>query len=452
MKQEKYLQQIKQTNSVSSLIKKIISIFKDFDEDDYIPAIIEEGNFTSAQGEDFYLKLVLKHQSIELRTTWLKRNMEFGLEEPTGFGDDVNNGAFIHNVITYRRYKSRSLYQLNPLFVSESINEYENTNSIYVNAFYNDEYSNIQGLPVLKSSNEIKLMVLKKVFKDFINDPNSNIYPKFELVAEFEYRTHNDHFTDTKSIYKTRNSYVKFDKNDNSIFVLGSIKIPFTRGSEKRKSRNIQVIDLTNLNIRKHNFNHYDGDTIEGFVCFRPDVINVLKEFYYFYDLQMVDKMNIDNTYLVDVLEDKIVFWEAEYNKLPNQIKDKIDSYNFVPKDKKGFTSEAMFAMQLEANWDWDKKLSPEYKLANLIREKAFSRAIDLGLSFIKPQDEEDLKGFILKIEALTNIKLEKFNQNSEEVKTLINIRQGRNLGINLKDLNLLYQKYCNAIQMEYNK
>ena len=111
-----------------------------------------------------------------------------------------------------------------------------------------------------------------------------------------------------------------------------------------------------------------------------------------------------------------------------------------------------MFAMQLEANWDWDKKLSPEYKLANLIREKAFSRAIDLGLSFIKPQDEEDLKGFILKTEALTNIKLEQFNQNSEEVKTLINIRQGKNLEINPKDLNLLYQKYCYAIQMEYNK
>lgn len=42
-----------------SLVKKIISVFRDFDEDDYIPAIIEEGNYTSAQGEDFYLKLVL---------------------------------------------------------------------------------------------------------------------------------------------------------------------------------------------------------------------------------------------------------------------------------------------------------------------------------------------------------------------------------------------------------
>jgi len=452
LKQEKYLEQIKHTNSLQSLIKKIISIFRDFDGDEYIPAIIEEGNFTVDKGDDFYLKLVLKHQSIELQTTWLKSNMSFGLEEPTDFGNRVNNGAFTHNVITYRRYKSRNLYQLNPLLVSELINEYENTNTVYVNAFYNDEYSNIQGMPVLKSSNEMKLMVLKKVFTDFINDPNSNIYPKFELVAEFEYRTHNNHLTDNKSVYKTRDSYVKFDKNDNSIFVLGSIKIPFTKGKEKRKSRNIQVIDLTNLDTRKHNFNHYDGDNVEGFVCFRLDVMNVLKEFYYFYDLQMVDKVNIDNTYLVDVLEDKIVFWEAEYNKLPNQIKDKIDSYNFVPKDKKDFISEAMFTMQLEANWDWDKKLSPEYKLANLIREKAFNRAIDLGLSFIKPKNEEGLKQFILKIEALTDIKLEKFNQNSEDVKKLINIRQGESSEIDPKDIYLLYQKYCYAVQMEYSK
>lgn len=125
---------------------------------------------------------------------------------------------------------------MNPLLTSDSIDEYENTNSIHVNAFYNNEYSNLQGISVLKSSNKIKIMVLKQVFKDFINDPNNNIYPKFELVAEFEYRTHNNHFACTKSVYKTGYSYVRFDKNDDSIFILGSIKIPLTGGNEKRKT------------------------------------------------------------------------------------------------------------------------------------------------------------------------------------------------------------------------
>jgi hypothetical protein len=448
----KYLDHLKSTNTLQKIIQEIASIFKGFEEDDYIPAIIEEGNFTTDQGEDFYLKLVLKHQSIEIDGTWLKDNMEFHLEEPANFDNTKNKSAFIHNVITYRKYKTRNLYQLNPLLVSDEINEYEYTNSNYVNAFYNDEYSNVQGLPVLKSTNDLKLLVLKKIFNNYINDPKSNIYPKFELVAEFEYRTHNDHIKKTKSdIYKSSDAYIKIDRGEGSIFVLGSIKIPLYKSKSKRKNRNIQVLDLKDLKPRMHNSDHYNGDTIEGFICFKPEVINILKEYYYFYDLQMVDKSNIENSYLVDVLGDKIVFWEAEYNKLPTSVKDKIDPLNFVPEDKKRIISEAMSSMQLEVNWNWDKKLSPEYSLANLIRERAFKRAIDISLSFIEPKNNEDLKDFILKIEALTSIKLERFNSSAEDVRRLISIRQGSNLEESV-DLTLLYQKYCYAIQMEYKK
>lgn len=54
----KYLDQIKRTSTISELSQEIASIFKSFEDDDYIPAIIEEGNYTADQGEDFYLKLV----------------------------------------------------------------------------------------------------------------------------------------------------------------------------------------------------------------------------------------------------------------------------------------------------------------------------------------------------------------------------------------------------------
>ncbi|GCL74901.1 hypothetical protein PN4B1_48870 [Paenibacillus naphthalenovorans] len=448
----KYLDQLKRTNTIPKIIQEITSIFKGFEDDDYIPAIIEEGNFTADQGEDFYLKLVLKHQSIEIDGTWLKDNMEFHLEEPTNYDNTKNNSAFIHNVITYRKYKSRNLYQLNPLLVSDEINEYEYINSNYVNAFCNDEYSNVQGLPVLKSTNNLKLLILKKIFNNYINDPKSNIYPKFELVAEFEYRTHDDHFKKTNSdIYKSSDAYIKIDRGESSVFVLGSIKIPLYKSNSKRKNRNIQVLDLKDLKPRMHNSSHYNGDTIEGFICFKPEVINILKEYYYFYDLQMVDKSNIENSYLVDVLGDKIVFWEAEYNKLPTSVKDEIDPFNFVPEDKKRIISEAMSSMQLEVDWNWDKKLSPEYLLANLIRERAFNRAIDISLTFIEPKHKEDLRDFILKIEALTGIKLERFNTSANDVKRLISIRQGSTLEEPV-DLKILYQKYCYAIQAEYKK
>lgn len=453
MKPKKYLEQLKPINTLPNLVKAIKSIFESFEDNNYIPAIIEEGSFTLEQGEDLYLKLVLKHQSLKLEKTWLKDNMAFGLEEPTDYRDNVNDSAFAHNIITYRKYKSRNLYQLNPLLVSDGINEYEYSNSNYVNAYLNDEYSNLKGLPVLKSTNDLKLMVLKKVFNNFINDPKSNIYPKFELVAEFEYRTHNNGFKNIKSNdYKSNDSFVRVDRNENAVLILGSVILPPFKSKKKESKRNIQVLDLTDLTPRPHNSSHYNGDTIEGFICFKSEVINVLNGYYYFYDLQMIDKNNIENTYLVDVLGDKVVFWEAEYNKLPDFIKEQIDPYNFVPVDKSGIISQAMSAMQLEVDWNWDKKLSPEYMLANLIRERAFKRAIDMGLTFIEPKNEAELKEFILKVESLTNVKLERFNSASVDVKQLNNIRNGANMDKSVNDLKLLYLKYCYAIQMEYKK
>jgi hypothetical protein len=453
LKDKKYLNLLKRTNSISGLINEIKAIFENFEDNDYIPAIVEEGTFTTEYGEDLYIKLVLKHHSIKLDNTWLKNNLSFGVEEPFSFDNKINENAFIHNVITQRKYKSRNLYQLNPLLVTDEIDEYEYTNSNYVNAFFNDEYSSIKGLPVLKSTKDHNLLILKKVFDNYLNDPKGNIYPKFELVAEFEYRTHNNHFSKTTSeFYKTTDAYIKVDNNKNSIYILGSVLVALLKGNVNKQKRNIKVIDLGGFKPREHNANHFDGDTIEGFVCFKPEVINLLKDYYYFYDLQMIDKSNLQNTYLVDILKDKVVFWEGEYNKLPTLIKDKIDSFNFVSENKNGIISEAMAAMQLEADWNWDKKLTPELLLANLIREKSFKRAIDMGISFVEPKDTEDLKDFILKIEALTGIRLEKFNTKGDDVKRLISIRQGTTLKYENVNLKLLYQKYCYAIQMEYKK
>lgn len=452
MNHDTYLKNIKRAKTIHNLIEEIKEIFIGF-EGEYIPAIVQEGTFTREQGEDLYIKLVLKHSSIPLEKTWLKDNLSFYLEEPTNYENQINQEAFIHNVITQRKYKSRDLYQLNPLLVSDEINEYEYTNSIHVNAFFNDEYSNIKGLPVLKSTNEHKLLVLKKALKKYLNDQISNHYPKYELIAEFEYRTHNKHFTKTSSeTFQLRDSYIKVDSNKNSTYVLGSIYIPLLDNNIIEKKRNIKVIDLGGFKPREHNFTHYDGDTIEGFVCFKPEVMNIFKNYYYFYDLQMIDKYNIQNSYLVDVLDDKVVFWEAEYNKLPVSIKDEIDPFNFVPEGSIGIISDAMAAMQLEVDWNWDNKLDPGLSLANLVREKSLKRAIDMGISFIEPDTTDELRDFILKIETLTSVRLENFNSKLKDVKRLISIREGDKLNINTLDLKALYHKYCYAVKMEYKK
>lgn len=449
MKTQRYLEHIKKVTLVEGFIRKIKEIFSNFEDPKYLPAIINEGNFTGNSGEDFYLKLVLKHQSVPLKKTWLKENLALCVEEPIDFGE-VDYGAYIHNVITLRKYKSISLYQLNPLLVSEEINEYENENSIHVNAYYNEEYSNIKGFPILKTFNENSLLVFRKVFQNYINSPESNIYPKYQLVAEFEYRTHHNHFENLKNgTYEDSNALLKISLTDDSLVIIGSVEIECFEQRNEEKKRQVTVVDLGTGQPREHLPNHYDGDRTEGFVCFKPDVIKLLQQKYVFFDLQMFDKNDIQNRYLIDILDDKVVFWEGEYNKLPSSVKEEIDVFNFIPQTPKGIVSEAMAAMQLEGDWNWDRKLSPDYLLANKLREYMFNRAFDVGLSFIEPQSISELKDFIFKIETLTNIRLERFKTSSKDVENLIAIRNDDFDNSEVIPIKLLYQKYCYAIQME---
>lgn len=144
------------------------------------------------------------------------------------------------------------------------------------------------------------------------------------------------------------------------------------------------------------------------------------------------------------------MFFEGEYNKLPKLIKDRIDMYNFVPIKKDDMISEAMKAWQLDGNWHWEDKLLPNYKLASIIKEKCFNKAIDLSLSFENPKDKDELKDFINKIEQLTEIKLESFNVKSKDVLSLITIRDEFDKD-ELVDLDTLYLKYCYAIYRRYS-
>lgn len=51
MNTKNYLNQLKRIDTIPNLIKEIKTIFKSFEDNDYIPAIIEEGSFTVEQGK-----------------------------------------------------------------------------------------------------------------------------------------------------------------------------------------------------------------------------------------------------------------------------------------------------------------------------------------------------------------------------------------------------------------
>lgn len=438
-----YLDELNKINKLEELQEYIVKIFKLYEDEQYMPALIKQGMFTVEDGEDFYLKLILKHTSIDINRTWMKNNMVFGLGDP----EDKDN--YIENLLVTRRYKSNSLYQVNPLIIDESVSEYEYNNTEYVNSYYNDEYSATKGKAVLKLEEDGQLLIIKDVLKNYINDKEGNIYPKYELVAEFEYRTHDKRFNNIEvGEHKLDDSYMRIDKSSESVYLLGSVKVPYIYKPDTEKVRDIRVLNMDDLIERKHNPKNYTGDINEGFIYFKKDVIDLLVKDYYIYDLQIYDKHNLENSYMIDILEDKVMFFEGEYNKLPSRLKDKIDQYNFIPESKgDGYISSAMFAWQLESDWNWDKKLSPCFKLATEIKRKMFEAAIDIGISFEVPKDLDSFRVFVNKIENLTGVKLEKYNPESRDVISLKKIRDGMEEKVD--DLEGLYQKYCYAIVRE---
>ena len=444
----RYIKQIKSLNSIQELVSFIKNIYINFEDANYMPALIEEGKFLPKmfEGEnveessDFYLKLILKHSSLKIDKTWMKSNLSFNMISP----EDSDVG--IHNVIVYRTYKSNNLYQINPLISNDLVNEYEYNNTKFVNAYYNDEWNQSQGKPVLKSDKDMNILMLRSILKDYINDIGGNVYPEYELVAEFEFRTTSECLNNVENQdYKGKDYCINFDKNKESTYIRGSVKVPYKYERIRNRIRNIKVINMDDGKVRNHNPANYDGDINEGFVYFKEDILNIIKKYYYIYDLAIIDKSNPENSFLIDFLDDKVMFFEAEYNKLPSSLKDSIDNYNIVPnKEKGGLISEAMFAWQLECDWNWDRYLPPNLKLASNIRSKYFELAIDLALSFDVPTTTDDLKNFIEKIEHLSNIRLESFNVEAKDVQILIDIRDNK-IG-KVDDIKILFLKYCYAI------
>ncbi|RKL65808.1 hypothetical protein CR203_18270 [Salipaludibacillus neizhouensis] len=440
-----FLNKFENISKLEEVFDVIENIFRENFVNAYIPSLINEGKFIGEDGKDFYLKLVLMHQNNKINRTWLLNNLIFNLPDPDHMDEE---SPFLYNLIVYRNYKNKKIYQLHPLLTNdERYVEYGVANNKYVEAYFNSEYHERQGQPIFFVNNDDNYYILKELLSDYVNEPQSNVYPKYELVAEFEYRNTNKHIVSDISEIRNEKGFIDFNSNEKNIWVRGSIRIPL-KEIKSENHRNIQVIDLGIGHIRIHNPSNYTGDKEDGFVVFKKEVIKILTQFYYLYDIELIEKENNGNRILVDYFEDKVVLWEGEYNKLPNEIKDKIDVFNYVPSDEdKELISPAMYTMQIEGSWNWDEKLLPDKKLAYEIKSMFFERAIDMQLSFLYPEQLIDLQNFIRKIERLTDIKLENFNL-VKDVRSLIQIRDSELKEERLQRVDILelYMKYCHAV------
>lgn len=450
------LQKFRNTNDILDYIKNMYSVSEDL----YIPAILNVGDYIGGFGMDFYVKLTLKHKDLPINKTWLTSNLTYSLPDVQNIHEINNfelNDLFIHNLIVLRNYGKSSVYQINPLLTGlESYVEAGVKQLQYVESYFSEEYQEGRGTSILgyvKEDSLEQLTVLKSFLAEFIIHEGQKWDHSYELVAEFEYRDKN-HEGLNENYSNTESDFLDYSYSpEHGVFFRGSTKLSFSHN--RSNVRSIKVMDLKSHEIRDHNPNHYDGDTEEGFVVFSKEAIELLKDDYFFYGVEMIEKKDLNNSVLVDYLGDRVVFWEAEYNKLPTVLKDKIDKYNIVPEDN-NYISEAMIAMQLEVSMQWDKNLEPDRMLSRVLKREMFARATDMDLNFIHPNNEEELQSFINSIENLTKIRLEKFNTSLKDVKKLIEIRNNAKkekvLNDQVNELTELYIKYCYAIYTELER
>ncbi|MCL1702203.1 hypothetical protein [Lysinibacillus sp. Bpr_S20] len=447
-----FLTEIKQKRTIEELVEYIKSVYEN-DTSSYLPALISEGSFIGTEESDFYLKVVLKHKALDINKTWLKGNLQFYLNQD----EDIYNSLdlykiFVHNLIVYRNFKETSVYEINPNLTSNEnyselgVKDLKYVDAIYISGMQQNEVQNV--IQYEKKGSDEYLKVSKKFLADYVVHEDSEWTTVYELVIEFEYRNKTNTF-EQLDYQNNESAFIDVSTSSGDIMILGSIKVPFIK--ENRKERAIKVIDLNNHILRNHNPKNYNGDTDEGFVVFSKEAYEALMESYYFYGIEIIDRQDITKSILVDYFPDKIVFFEAEYNKLPDKIKDKIDIYNQkVLYDLNDIISKAMFEMQLNASWGWEKYLEPDKLLASLFRERYFNISTDRNLSFTYPNDLVEFGEFINMIEEISKIRLDRFNQQSAEVIALTKIRDKAYIDelTNASIINL-YLKYCYAVNKE---
>ena len=453
------LEQLNDCMTIEDLCATIIRTHQP--SDGYIPAIIEEGNF-SQDGKDFYSKLVLVESNTHLYKPFLTSPLSLWLPDSNMQTGEIE---LIFNLITQRNYRGNNLYQLNPL-LSNSVMEEPYEESRFVHQVYSNTLSPYAWEKVLKAK-DTTILCLTKVFEDVINELDSKSSPKYYLVSDFEFRNNNlDSLSQIDSgVYQEENYNISISRNEHGVFILGSVRIPFKKTDNQYadySKREIVVIDLVTHESKKHNPSDLSNDTELGIVCFDPDVIGALSEYYHIFGLTMHAKNGMYDdgigVYLLDLLYDeeilsydKVVFWEGEYNKLPTNIKDKIDKYN-IRKPTSPLISKAMASWQLDVDWDYIEQALPNQQLADKIAYTHLEMSIDYNLSFLIPDTREEFYSYINTLSKVTNIEPKDFGVSNPEIQKLNMLFQGESVSFEKAELYILYQKYSYNVLQRLNQ
>ncbi|MDT2865285.1 hypothetical protein [Vagococcus carniphilus] len=451
------------------LVNLIVSYYIEQIEGNYIPAIIEIGNYISDDEEiDFYSKIVVVDEKVDVDTTWLVNNL-------TGVSlytlKEEKEKAF--NVITQRNYNHKDLYELNPVLVNNNmIWEKSITNDVHVNQ-YIENHNGFEELPLFKYSKQEKtnetisskyLLINKEALADEISfETTPHVIKESKIALEFELRfkdkllnieDYEGVIPSSKAILGGYLDIVNIDGNGRNAFrdytstsCRGTIVLDFENIEiqNNEKEIDIKVVNLDDMKIRDLNPSNYNDDTNAGLIVFDKKIIPILREEYLYTGTTLIPKRESQRGLLIDELEDIIVFWEGEFNKLPREVMLEIEPYNL--KDRTShIISDMMFAWQLAVDFNYLDKALPSQKLGDYTYENYQDIAFEYKINFWQCDTSQELKLLMEKLELIYEISPRNFDGLSEDIKHLKDIYENKNVQLPSNEINILMQKYCYAI------
>lgn len=385
------LEKLRKCCSVEEIKECVKDFYHTFDNDSYIPGIFKDGTFLSRNSNyngEFYAKLIIRPYGKNIECTWLKQNLVYGFIDGSDRGTINNISNYVYNLIVRKKYYRNNIYTLNPYLYND--NHFE----IYAkmqdskpveNLVYYDEDVSAKELPIILFKNDDEVLLLKYSISNYIYT-EEDVYPKYVLSVEFEYRDKESKIKDFE-VYREDGCLITKEKAKDFIWLIGTIDIDFILP----KVAELDIVtNQLNGSIRKIDESNYNDDVDAGLIVFDKKCMEYLKERYIFLELQMVD-MHTKDSILVDILNDKIVFWEGEFNKLPYEVKKKLEKYNIKSKLNR-IISKPMFEWQLNANSDYEKYEFPYQMLGKYILKNCFELAYESRISTELPETCDDLR------------------------------------------------------------
>lgn len=428
---------------VSTIIEKYISLA----QNSYAPAIISEGSLIDPQiSEDFYLKTVLTPKEFNIDDTWLIGNL---------IPQKIENSVQILNIVTWTNYKFNKLYTFNPLILNDDelvvLEQIDNTvlNQVYGSADYVNH-------PKLLKKNDDPLydefiLFFFPAIKEFLKD-NSIYSDGMSLFIDFEYRSKKYSYSDIISEkIIIDNAFLKTSIFDNTLVILGTIKIPVNRlikkfDSELKSINPISVLDFPSGQIRSLNPSNYNDDTTAGLIVFDKKAYEVIKQFFYVFPLKLISKSNFSDEYIVDTQKDTVIFWEGQFNRLPKEIKEMLSDFNLKSFKTKGLLSAAMYNRQVRGVRDISNDFSPYEKLANYLFESFFNSTIENNLYFIVPNNFPELKHYIESVLNVLDLKLDDLNIPSLGIEKLEKILSENYELVESEDIYSIFQVFSDIV------